>query len=260
MGESAAEISAAMAAATRLLGLHPLSGAAEPVGPFLCIDAGLGVSRANVALPVAPVSRPGPELRAVANWFALRGLNFRLDLSADAPSPLFAAATVLGLQFWGRQPLMLLESIGPAPDPATLAIERVADDAGIADFCSLDAPGPGEADAAPDIVAASVNNPALRVLLGRLEGRPAARIVAMLHGDLSTLHSLYVHPDLRRHGLGTEITLAALAMARQEGASRAALASTAEARGLYERLGFRTIAETVSLGTDVPLFDGLRGP
>ncbi|WP_322796427.1 GNAT family N-acetyltransferase [Tepidiforma sp.] len=250
----AAPVASAMAAALRTLGMHPLAGAAEEVGPFLCIDAGLGVSRANVALPLGAPRRPAAELGAVADWFALRGLNFRLDLPADAPSPLFAAATVLGLQFWGRQPLMLLESISPSRAPGTLAIERVADDAGIADFCSLDAPGPGEADAAPDIVAASVNNPALRILLGRLEGRPAARIVAMLHGDLATLHSLYVHPDLRRHGFGTEMTLAALALARQGGARSAALASTAEARALYERLGFRTVGETVSLGTEVPIF------
>lgn len=49
-------------------------------------------------------------------------------------------------------------------------------------------------------------------------------------------------PGARRQGLGTAITLAALADARQLGCRLATLVSTPAARPLYERLGFQAVA------------------
>lgn len=249
----APRIAAAMREATLALGRHPTLSEVAEVAGFTCIDAGLGVSSANVALPTAVAGLAMPALREVAAWFAARGLNFRVDLPADAPSDLMAAAMTLGLRFRERQPVMLLERVWPAPLPGELNVRPVADDCDVQDFCAIDTLEFEDDPLLASIIAAARDAPAVRLLTGFLEGRPVARIAAMLHGDLATLHSLYVHPAFRRRGLGTEMTLRALALVRSEGAAAAALASTLAAVPLYERLGFQTIGATIVMGCDSPL-------
>jgi GNAT superfamily N-acetyltransferase len=56
------------------------------------------------------------------------------------------------------------------------------------------------------------------------------------------LHAVYLHPDARGRGAGVALLEAALAAARANGATRAALwvnSENAPARRLYERAGFR---------------------
>ncbi|GIW13015.1 MAG: hypothetical protein KatS3mg062_0454 [Tepidiforma sp.] len=246
-------IAAAMRDAAVRLGCHPGLGEVAEVAGFTCIDAGLGVSSANVALPSPSAGKALPALRVVAEWFSNRGLNFRVDIPADAPSELMAAAMALGLQFRERQPLMLLEQNWPARRPASLVIRPASSANDAAAFAAIDALEYGDEPLIGTIVAAAAEDPRVLLFTGILEGQPAARIAAMLHGELVTLHSLYVHPGLRRRGIGTEMTLAALAAAGEHGARSAALLSTLTAVPLYERLGFRRIGDVIVMGCDAPL-------
>jgi ribosomal protein S18 acetylase RimI-like enzyme len=246
-------VTAAMTAATVTLGRDPAHGEVAEVAGFTCVDTGLGVSRANVALPGPSIPRPLPALREVAAWFGGRGLNFRVDLPSHSPSDLMAAAMTLGLEFWERQPLMLLDGAWPESHPGDLGVRQVATDADVEAFCSIDALEYEDQPLYPSIVAAVRSEPPVRLFTGFIDGAPVARIAAMLHGELVTLHSLYVHPAYRGRGLGTEMTLAALAAARAERATTAALASTVAAASLYERLGFCVLWDIIVMGTDVPL-------
>ncbi len=249
----AGTVADAMRAAALALGCHPTLGEVVELSGFTCIDAGLGVSPANVAIP-RELSGPAlPALRAVAGWFTNRGINFRVDIPGDAPSDLMAAAMTIGLRFWERQPVMLLETISPQPLPGELDIRTVDTDEDVEAFAAVDAFEHAGEPLPAGIVAAARDNPRVRLFVGFLAGACVARVAAMLHDGLATLHSLYVHPSVRRRGLGTEITLAALAIAAAEGANGAALASTLTAAPLYERLGFCTIRDIIVMGCDSPL-------
>jgi GNAT superfamily N-acetyltransferase len=242
-----------MREATLRLACHPSLGEVAEVAGFTCIDAGLGVSGANVALPGPGAATGIAALREVAAWFAARGINFRVDIPSDAPSELMAAAMTLGLRFRERQPVMLLERAWPESRPGELDVHPAATPADVAAFCAIDAPEYGDEPLLSDIVEAASADPRVLLLVGSLEGQPVARIAAMFHHALATLHSLYVHPAMRGHGLGTELTIAALAAARSRGAGPIALMSTVAAAPLYERLGFITIGNVVVMGADAPL-------
>jgi len=75
----------------RIARLGP-DGDAERVGPLLCINAGIGVSKFNIAVAVDNVTNPRAALRDAMEWFAIRGLNLRLDLRATTDGPLMAAS------------------------------------------------------------------------------------------------------------------------------------------------------------------------
>ncbi|GIW17650.1 MAG: hypothetical protein KatS3mg064_0807 [Tepidiforma sp.] len=249
----AGAIADAMRDAALTLGCHPTLGEVAEVSGFTCIDAGLGVSSANVAIPRDIHGPALPALRAAAQWFTARGLNFRVDIPGDAPSDLMAAAMTIGLRFWERQPVMLLDAVWPQPLPGDLEIRPVESDEDVEAFAAVDAFEHAGEPLPAGIIAAARDNPQVWLLIGILEGECVARIAAMLHGSLATLHSLYVHPAVRRRGVGTEMTLAALAAAGAEGADAAALASTVAAAPLYERLGFRAIRDIIVMGCDAPL-------
>jgi GNAT superfamily N-acetyltransferase len=78
---------------------------------------------------------------------------------------------------------------------------------------------------------------------GRLIGKLA--IDALAYKSLNHvcwLHAVYLHPDARGQGAGVALMQAAMAGARAQGATRAALwvnGDNAPARRLYERLGFK---------------------
>lgn len=249
----AGPIADAMRDAALTLGCHPTLGEVAEVSGFTCIDAGLGVSPANVAIPGGLSGPALPALRAAAEWFTARGLNFRVDIPGDAPSDLMAAAMTLGLRFWERQPVMLLDAIWPRPLPGELDIRTVESDEDVEAFAAVDAAEHAGEPLPAGIIAAARDNPQVWLLIGSSGAECVARIAVMLHGSLATLHSLYVHPSVRRRGFGSEMTLAALAAAGAEGADAAALASTLAAAPLYERLGFRAIRDIIVMGCDAPL-------
>ncbi|HWK80121.1 MAG TPA: GNAT family N-acetyltransferase [Thermomicrobiales bacterium] len=60
-------------------------------------------------------------------------------------------------------------------------------------------------------------------------------------GGAANLFNLGVDPDARGRGIGTALTLAALAVARQDGAVGLGLNATPDGERVYRKLGFRTI-------------------
>ena len=84
---------------------------------------------------------------------------------------------------------------------------------------------------APGILA----DPDMHVLLGRVDGALAAGAMAYVTDDLLGIYGVGTVPGQREHGYATALTRAALALAPDRPAM---LQPSAEAEGMYRRLGF----------------------
>jgi len=237
----------------RITALGP-GGCAERVGPWLCIDAGLGVSDFNIAVVIdEPVADPRGAVRQAMGWFAERGVNVRFDLRGSVDGTLLAAAMVEGCAFKFREAVMLFY-----PLPATLGplqrleIREVRSESDIELYASVDSEEFHDQDLQRAMVERSLTMDGVTLLLGTLEGRPVARSLALRRNDLVSVHNVYTPPSFRRQGFGTELTAAAVDAGRAAGATAACLEATALGYGVYEKMGFKRVDDYVVVGNATP--------
>ena len=81
-----------------------------------------------------------------------------------------------------------------------------------------------------------------RHVVGWLDGRPVAMARVLLGDGLAMVHGVATVPDVRRRGIGSAVTVAALQQARVEGCRIGVLQASSMGQGPYARIGFRTIA------------------
>lgn len=82
-------------------------------------------------------------------------------------------------------------------------------------------------------------NPVCRSLVGVRDGAVVATGLAALNGPVGWVGSIFVHPELRRRGLGREMTEAVCANIDAAGCKTQALIASEYGRPVYERMGFR---------------------
>ena len=236
----------------RIAGLGP-GGASERVGPWLCIDAGMGVSRFNIAVVVDEVARPRAALRQAMEWFALRGINARLDLRGSEDGALLAASMVEGFQFWWREPAMVMH---PIPDsfytPYELEVRLAQTEDDLELYCQVDSEEYADQDFQRAMVGKAASMEQVSVLLGLVEGRPVARSMAVTKGSLVGIHNVYVPPSQRNRGYGAAMTAAAIDAGRASGANAACLEATALGFPVYAAMGFKRYDDYVTVGTEGP--------
>jgi ribosomal protein S18 acetylase RimI-like enzyme len=75
------------------------------------------------------------------------------------------------------------------------------------------------------------------------EGQPVAKVGLYLGSESAGIYAVATKPEARRLGLASLLTLTALTHARNSGYRLAVLHSTPMAKGLYESIGFSTLAE-----------------
>lgn len=239
-------------ALSRIGGLGPL-GESDQVGPFHCINAGVGVSRFNVAVPVEPVKDVRSAVRDVISWFGARGLNVRFDLRGKQDSALIAAATVEKFQFWWREPVMLLDPMPPAMEiPPEIELVEVLGPEERDLYCQVDAEEYSDQAFQLSMLAVAAQLPGVTMHLGVVGGQPVARSMAIRTGDLVGVHNVYVAPSHRQRGYGAAITAVAMEAGRKTGATAACLQSTEAAFSMYRKMGFEHIDDYVVMGIDEP--------
>ncbi len=236
----------------RIARLGP-GGEAERVGPLLCINAGIGVSKFNIAVVVDPVANPRRALRDAMDWFAIRGLNLRLDLRGAADGPLLATSMLEGFQFWWREPLMTLHPL-PAgfAAPPGLEIRTVETPEDRSLYCDADREEYSDQAFQLAMVSAAAAMEGVSMHLGLIGGVPVARSMAVIHDGVVGVHNVYVAPSRRRQGLGAALTAAAIESGRAGGASAACLEATGLGLPVYQAMGFRHVDDYVVVGCEQP--------
>ncbi|HEV2356314.1 MAG TPA: GNAT family N-acetyltransferase [bacterium] len=168
---------------------------------------------------VMPSSRP-PDLapRLAAHEFALR--NRDLAMAAD-----------------------LAALSGTAPVPAGVTVERVRTREALEDWVRAFGAGFGVPDEAlaqysklPLSVAPA--DSAFRYYLARADGAPVATALWYPAADAAVIDEVATIPAMRRRGIGTAITSAALRDARATGYHTAVLVASEAGAGVYRRIGF----------------------
>ena len=239
-------------ALSRIGGLGPL-GETEQVGPFHCINAGIGVSRFNIAVPVEPVNDARRAVKDVISWFGGRGLNVRFDMRGKQDSALIAASTVEKFQFWWREPVMLLDPLPPTMEiPAEMELLEVLGPEDRDLYCRVDAEEYSDQAFQLGMVSVAAHMPGVSMHLGLVGGEPVARSMAIRTGDVVGVHNVYVAPSQRQRGYGAAITAVAIEAGRQSGAMAACLQSTEAAFSMYRKMGFEHIDDYVVMGIDEP--------
>jgi GNAT superfamily N-acetyltransferase len=208
----------------------------------LLVDADTGHDFLNVA---ALRAAPGPAREAVdqaCGWFAVRRVGFRF-LLAEPEHPEVAAHLIdRGWQLEHRLPAMLLHPLPDrGPTPAALQIEVVEAGAGVADYGGIGGDEQGlDRELMRAFAEVAVSGSEFVPLLGRVDGVPVATSLALITGSMVGVYNVNVVEPLRRRGLGSAMTWAAIEAGRARGGEAAFLEATRASYPLYRRLGFRT--------------------
>ena len=144
---------------------------------------------------------------------------------------------------WAAMAIDLRAIAEPFPPPPNLTIERVVDEAGIAQWIDLH-PHYLENDQRDEprerlYISLGLNgDQPLRHYLARLSGEQVGALSLFLGQETAGIYNVEVAPEKRHRGVGTTMTRAVLEEARRLGARVGVLGPTPESRSMYERLGF----------------------
>ncbi|MGZ8636130.1 MAG: GNAT family N-acetyltransferase [Actinomycetota bacterium] len=204
-----------------------------------CADLELPVTLSpNNATLLVPrtTERIGSVLERVAAFFGERpGGGY--ELWSLWPMPDLSAA---GFKEWSC-PCMIRDRGGhPPPAPSELEIVEATDAATVREAEALidDA---FEIGAAPgSMLALETLGEQFRVWVGRVDGRPVTTATAYIDRGFVGVYGVGTVVEARGHGYGEAVTWAAT-LCRPD--LPATLQASALGRGVYERMGFRTVAE-----------------
>jgi GNAT superfamily N-acetyltransferase len=194
---------------------------------------------------IAP-SPPHPdELEAALDWVAEAGVPHCLWTPKDLAPELVPVADrrAMAASDW-ILPHMALTSRSEAPPAAPGVTVRQANDAGsLAEFRRVLVAGGVTAEIAARLFRASLlDDEDVRIVVAALDGRTAGTAMAIRTGDVAGVYAVETTTDARRRGVATAATWAAVATGQAWGCDPIVLQSSRMGYGVYEAMGFRTVA------------------
>lgn len=193
----------------------------------MCYRADHPIDSADVERVIAPFR----QYHLPFQWWVTPGLE---------PQGLRDQLRALGMQSWGGSTSMTLSLHGwqshyrpPAPG-TTFSRARTADEAhkALSVICEV------YYLMWEPMARWALYSPGIRAYYATLNGRPVAALTAMMSSGTVLIYNVATLPGARRRGIAGNLVTLALNDARDEGGALAALTATAEARHLYEELGF----------------------
>lgn len=219
-------------------------------GDLVLYRSGIGDDELNGVLRL-PHGHPAGPLREAARRLA--GVPWRIWAGPDSDPGLADALLTAGATELHADPVMAIRLDQPAPaaagPPPGLVIAELAgaDGDGLAEWvrCYGTSFGiPEEAlDAQLAVERGRLDPPGTLVrFTGRVGGALAGTAVLLARHGVAGLYVITVRPGFRRRGIGTALTNAALAAARDRGLTLATLHATPDGEPVYRRMGFTEVA------------------
>lgn len=239
-----ATLHASKAAFARLLGSLP--GASLHEHPEAAwVDTGVPDGMFNGVYRLS--GDPAAAASRVAAHFEARGLPFHWEVGLRGEAPDTAATLVgHGLRHDEDEPGMWLDlAAAPVAVPPVdgLTVRPVVNPELLEQWVRVWGCGapPAATDRFLRVYAALPYGPAgpLRMFVGFLGDRPVATVYVFLAAGVAAVHFVVTLPELRRRGIGTAMTGAALGEARAAGYRIAVLTASPDGEGIYRRLGFQ---------------------
>jgi predicted GNAT family acetyltransferase len=208
----------------------------------------------NATVVEGPVRDPASALAAASAVYPV-ALGFGIEIHPVVDAEIRRAAGAAGLRPIVTEPVMAVapQQIVQTPMPSGVEIVRVHDHAMLDELARVDVEGFGGELAVtrrylPD---ALLDDPAQRAYVAVLDGTPVAAGETNLGDGVLGVFGIATVPAARRRGIAAALT-AHLIEDRAGEADLATLSASPVGRGVYERLGFRTIMRREVWGTPAP--------
>lgn len=185
------------------------------------------VSRDDIEAVIVPYRRE----RLPMQWWLMRG---------GEPQGLREQLVTLGMESWGGATAMALSFADwrapQTPTPTHVTLHHVENDearrAALNVICQV------FYTPAQPMARWTTENPRFTLYLAAQNGRAVAAMATFIHAGVAGVYHVATLANARRRGVAGALLAQALREAQATGATHATLTATAEARHLYERMGF----------------------
>lgn len=224
---------------------HSPEGAYTQFGPIKAVSAGVPTPTFNRVFVFDQFEKP--ELMAAIDWFTTREDPFWVTGVRSLEEDIETALSDRSYEkSENRQPGMALSLSSDLPAPETDAdMEPVTNESELDEWATV---AESVFDFAPETTRlitpeTVLSDDSLRLLLGRVDGEPAACGILSLHDGVAGLYLIGVEEDFRRRGIGEAMTWEVLRVGKEQDAEIGVLQSTQMGYPLYEQMGFETEIE-----------------
>jgi len=227
--------------------LAPLlaTGETREADGLLVAATGAPVPFLNVAFVTRPLRDPDRSLQAAIDYFDGRKLPFvvRVREGVDARSE--RAAEACGLPYHDSVPGMALAPLSAPDGDPPLEIRVVSDAESLRQYGEVIAAGFGMPPELGRAFAteAQLHVPDFHLYLGYVEDQPVATSALLMSHRVAGVYNVSTLPDFRRRGIGEAMTWQALREGVAAGCLMGSLQASAMGYPVYERMGFRLLAQ-----------------
>jgi GNAT superfamily N-acetyltransferase len=224
-------------------------GSAEQRGPLHLAATGIPVAFFNSAFLTAAAEDPVAIVDEAIGFMS--AVPWLLWVREGVDEAVVEAGRRAGLSDAGGPPAMGLAAIPPQlpRPPMDLEVTAVDDAVDVDAHCDL----LSRAFGMPLEIAtrlfneATVNDPAVAAVLGRVDGEPVSTAMVSVTGRTAGVYNVATAPDHQRKGYGAALTWAAIGAGRQRGGDHAILQASPAGQPVYEMMGFTHLGRYVQL-------------
>ena len=215
-------------------------------------QASLALSGEPVADLNGAILDEGPQaeerLREFGQVIQARNLPILLLLTEGVSNQLAPVARELGLQYAGQIPLMTYRPSDGRAEARTYQVERVENEQNLQAASRIIASAFGFPLESVNRVNGPMllDGPGVDIFLARQNGNPVSAVASTRAGSTVGIWGMGTSPEFQRKGAGRALLDYVIAYHYEHGIKLFYLIATEAGKPLYERIGFRTIAEAAA--------------
>jgi GNAT superfamily N-acetyltransferase len=228
-----------------LIGEQCPNGRARRRPGLVLSSSGLPLPFLNVVFVSATGEDAGAVLEEAGAFYREAGVSWLLRIRGGLDARFERAAEDIGLQYAGDVPGMVLHPLARAPEtPTHLRIERVRDERAMAAFARIVIEAFGRAEQLGEVFTpALLGASGVEAYVGYAGDEPVGSALLMRTRDVAGIYGIGTREAWRGRGVGEAMTWHAVERGRRQGCTMASLQASDMGRPVYQRMGFRRVAE-----------------